>query len=174
MSDTLVSGLKTYGEIRTRIGVIIAVVVAICFCICGWSTVLAKDNHTAKTSGILSDVNCSAERCAATALYELSGASSPSPSSSPAPAPYKLTATWPLGAKNGDIVDVYYNPANPTDASAGPVPKWLGWTAIGVATLLILCSFLFMKFFSGLSNQGKAMVGGFQAAQNVSSFFRRN
>jgi hypothetical protein len=35
MADTLTTGLKTYGEIRTRIGVIVAVVVAICFCIFG-------------------------------------------------------------------------------------------------------------------------------------------
>ena len=168
MADTLTTGLKTYGEIRTRIGVIVAVVVAICFCIFGWITVLAKDKHTAKTSGILSNVNCSANTCTATALYGMSGSPSPSP------APYQFTTTWGAGMTEGKTVDVYYDPANPSDASTGPVPKWLGWTFIGCATFLILCSFLFMKFFSGLSNQGKAVVGGLQAASDISSFFRKN
>jgi hypothetical protein len=168
MSNSLTTGFKTYGEIRTRIGVIIAVVVAMCFCIFGWVTVLAKDKHTAKTSGILSNVNCSANTCTATALYGMAGAPAPSP------APYQFTSTWGSGMTDGKTVDVYYDPANPSDASAGPVPKWLGWTFIGIATLLILCSFLFMSFFSGLSNQGKAVVGGLQAASDVSSFFRKN
>ena len=168
MSNALTSGFKTYGEIRTRIGVIIAVVVAMCFCIFGWVTVLAKDKHTAKTSGILSNVNCSANTCTATALYGMAGAPAPSP------APYQFTSTWGSGMTDGKTVDVYYDPANPSDASAGPAPKWLGWTFIGIATLLILCSFLFMSFFSGLSNQGKAVVGGLQAASDVSSFFRKN
>lgn len=170
MADALTSGFKTYGEIRTRIGVIIAVVVAMCFCICGWMTVLAKDKHTAKTSGILSNVNCSANTCTATASYGMSGSPSPSPS----PAPYNFTSTWGAGMTDGKTVNVYYDPANPSDASVGPVPKLLGWTFIGVATLLILFSFLFMKFFSGLSNQGKAVVGGFEAASDVSSFFSKN
>ena len=170
MADAVTSGLKTYGEIRTRIGVIVAVVVAICFCIFGLITVTTKDNRTAKTSGILSNVNCSANTCTATALYGMSESPSPSPS----PAPYQFTSTWGAGVTEGKTVDVYYDPANPSDASAGPVPKWLGWTFIGVATLIFLFSFLFMKFFSGLSNQGKAVVGGFQAASDVSSFFRKN
>jgi len=182
MTDTVVSGLKTYGEIRTRIGVIIAMVTAICFCIFGWVIVMTKDTHTSKTTGILSDVNCSSNTCTATASYgpfevtylSSSSSSSPSPSPSPSPRQYKLMANWPIGSKNGDVVDVYYNPANPADAVTGPVPKWAGWAFIGVATFMILCSFLFMKFFSGLSNQGKAVVGGFQAAHNASSFFGRN
>ena len=170
MADALTSGFKTYGEIRTRIGLIVAVVVAICFCIFGWITVTAKDKHTAKTTGILSNVNCSANTCTATALYGMTGSPSPSPS----PAPYQFTSTWGAGMTEGKTVDVYYDPANPSDASAGPVPKWLGWTFIGVATLLILFSILFMKFFSGLSNQGKAAVGGLEAASDVMSFFRKN
>jgi hypothetical protein len=168
MADTLTSGLKTYGEIRTRIGVIVAVVVAICFCIFGWITVLAKDKHTAKTSGILSNVNCSENTCTATALYGMSGSPSPSP------APYQFTATWGAGMTEGKTVDVYYDPANPSDAITGPVPKWLGGAFIGCATFIILGSFLFMTFFSGLSNQGKAVVGGLQAASDISSFFRKN
>ena len=168
MTDALTSGFKTYGEIRTRIGVIVAVVVALCFCVFGWITVMAKDKHTVKTTGILSNVNCSSNTCTATALYGNSGAPSPSP------APYHFMSTWGPGVTNGKTVDVYYDPANPSDASGGPVPKWLGWTFIGVATLIILCSILFMKFFSGLSNQGKAVVGGLEAASDVSSFFSKN
>jgi hypothetical protein len=168
MADALTSGFKTYGEIRTRIGVFVAIVVAICFCVFGWVTVLSKDKHTAKTSGILSDASCSANTCTATALYGLTGVPSPSP------APYKFTSTWGAGMTNGRTVDVYYDPANPRDASAGPVPKWLGWTFIGIATLLVLCSILFMQFFSGLSNQGKAVVGGLEATSDVMSFLRKN
>ena len=168
MADALTSGFKTYGEIRTRIGVIVSLVVALCFCIFGWMMVLSKDKHTTKTSGILSDVNCSANTCTATALYGTSDASSPSP------APYQFTSSWGPGKTDGQTVDVYYDPANPSDASTGPVPKWLGWSFIGIATLLVLCSILFMKFFSGLSNQGKAVVGGLEAASDISSFFSKN
>lgn len=168
MADALTSGLKTYGEIRTRIGVFVAVVVAICFCIFGWITVTAKDKHTAKTTGVLSSVKCSSNICSATALYGPAGAPAPSP------APYRFTSTWGADATEGKTVDVYYDPANPSDASVGPVPKWLGWTFIGVATLILLFSYLFMKFFSGLSNQGKAVVGGLEATSDVMSFLKKN
>lgn len=167
MADAITSGLKTYGEIRTRIGVGIAVLISIIMCICGWLIVLKKEVHTSKTSGTLSDVNCSSNVCTATALYNTSAGS-------PSPAPYNFQGTWPANSTDGQIVDVYYNPSNPTDASQGPVPKGMGWAFIGIATIVIILAMLFMSFFSGLSNQGKAVVGGLEAAGNISSFFKRN
>jgi hypothetical protein len=168
MADAITSGLKTYGEIRTRIGVIVAVIVAICMCIFGWMIIVSKDKHTAITSSVLSDVSCSANTCTATALYSLAGSPAPSP------APYRFQATWPKGATNGQNVVLYYDPANPTDASLGPTPKAVGWGLVACATIIIILSILFMNFFSGLSNQGKAVVGGFEAASDVSSFFSKN
>lgn len=82
--------------------------------------------------------------------------------------------SWPINSKEGQAVTVYYDPANPTDASQGPVPKTIGWILIIVAVIIVAFSVLFMKFFSGLSNQGKALVGGFQAAGNISSLLRKN
>jgi hypothetical protein len=168
MADAITSGLKTYGEIRTRIGVIVAVVISICMCIFGWMIIISKNKHTTVTSGILSDVSCSANTCTATALYNLAGSPAPSP------APYRFQSTWPAGSTNGQDVVVYYDPLNPADASMGPTPKALGWGLVGCATIIIILSILFMKFFSGLSNQGKALVGGLQVAGDVSSFFSKN
>ena len=168
MADAITSGLKTYGEIRTRIGVIVAVVVSICMCIFGWIIIVRKNKHTTATSGILSDVACSANTCTATALYSLSGSPAPSP------VPFRFQGIWPAGSTNGQNVVLYYDPANPTDASMGPTPKALGWGLVVCATIIIILAILFMNFFSGLSNQGKAVVGGLQAAGDVSSFFSKN
>jgi hypothetical protein len=168
MADALTSGLKTYGEIRTRIGVGIAVIVSLCMCIFGWMIILGKDVHTVKTSGTLSEVNCTSNVCTATALYDTAGSTSPSP------APYRFQSSWPANSTEGQSVTVYYDPANPASASMGPVPKGMGWGLVGVATLIIIIAILFMTFFSSLSNQGKAVVGGFEAVSDVSSFFKRN
>jgi hypothetical protein len=168
MADAITSGLKTYGEIRTRIGVIVAAIVSICMCICGWMIIFSKDKHTATTSGILSDVACSSNACTATALYSTSGSPAPSP------APFRYQGTWPAGSTNGQNVILYYDPSNPSDASMGPVPKMFGWGLVVVATIIIIISILFMNFFSGLSNQGKAVVGGLQAVGDVSSFLHKN
>lgn len=168
MADALTTGLKTYGEIRTKIGVAVAVVVALVMCICGWMIVMKKETHTQQTTGTLTDVSCSSNVCTATALYSVGGSPAPSP------APYRLQANWPMSAKTGQSVPVYYNPANPSDASPGPVPKGFGWGLIACGAIVIILAYLFMKFFSRLSNQGKAVVGGLEAAQNLSSLFSKN
>ena len=168
MADALTTGLKTYGEIRTRIGVIIACVVALCMCICGWMIILGKNKNTVQTTGTLSDVNCTSNACTATALYDTVGSPSPSP------APYRFLSSWPANSTEGQNVTVYYDPANPASASMGPIPKGVGWGLVGFATLIIIIAILFMKFFSGLSNQGKAVVGGVEAVHDVSSFFKGN
>jgi uncharacterized membrane protein len=172
MANALTSGLKTYGEVRTKIGVAVAVFVSIIFLIIGIVILTRKDKHTSQTTGILSNVSCSSNACSATALYNPSG--SPEPSPSPSPSPYTLMGSWPINSKEGQAVTVYYDPANPSDASQGPVPKMVGWILIVVAIIIVAFSVLFMKFFSGLSNQGKALVGGFQAAGNISSFLSKN
>ena len=167
MADALTSGLKTYGEIRTKIGVFVAVLFAIIFYIIGGIILAKKDTHTVKASAILSDVSCTSNGCSATATYNVSGAAAPSPSS------YTLNGNWPPNSKNGQSVTVYYDPKNPADVVQG-INKFIGWILIGVATFILLFSLLFLKFFSSLSNQGKAVVGGFQAVGNISSFFGRN
>lgn len=167
MANAITTGLKTYGEIRTRIGVIVAFIVAICMCFFGWMIILSKDTRTATTTGTLSGVLCSSNVCTATALYDVSGAPSPSP------APYSLQGTWPMNSREGQSVTVYYDPANPSSASTGPVPKAFGWGLVICATLIILLSILFMKFFSSLSNEGKAVVGGVQAVGNISSLLTK-
>jgi len=166
MADALTTGLKTYGEIRTRIGVGIAVVIALCMCVCGWMIILSKDVHTKKTSGTLSEVKCTSNACTATALYSTPGA--------PSPSPYKFQTSWPANAKEGQSVPIYYDPANPSSASRGPIPKGFGWGLVGGAIFIIVISLLFMQFFSSLSNQGKAVVGGAQAFGNAVAFFRKN
>ena len=198
MANALTSGLKTYGEIRTRIGVVVAIIVSIVFCIAGWIIVATKDKHTAQTTGNLTNVVCSSNECKAVAVYYLPNTTStytpeslsptpsplsapaPTPSQAPAPAPssdlvkYSYSGTWPINSKEGQSVTIYYDPTNPSDATSGAIPKIMGWGFIGCATLVIILSILFMKFFSGLSNEGKAIVGGFEAAGNISSLLRRN
>lgn len=168
MANALTSGLKTYGEIRTRIGVVVAVIVALCMCIFGWMIIVGKDTHTQKTTGTLSNVSCTSNTCTGTALYNLVGSPSPSP------APYSFQTNWPANSKDGQSVDVYYDPANPASASAGPVPKGVGWGLVGCATLIIILAILFMTFFSSLSNQGKAAVGGLEAVGDISSLLSKN
>jgi len=159
----MADALKTYGEIRTRVGVIVTGIVAMCMCICGWMIILGKDTRTAKTPGTLSNVECTSNACTATALYSVSGS----------PAPYSFQGTWPLNSKENQNITVYYDPANPVSASTGSVPKGFGWGLVICATLIILISILFMNFFSGLSNQGKAVVGGLAVAGDISSLLSK-
>ena len=169
MANALTTGLKTYGEVRTKIGVFVAVLFAIIFYVIGGIILTSKDTMTATTTGTLTNVVCSSNACTATALYNTAGAA-PSPSS----APYSIQSSWPANSKEGQAVTIYYDPANPTRASSGPVPKWVGWALVGFATVIIIFSLLFMKFFSSLSNKGKAVVGGFEAFGNISSLLSKN
>jgi hypothetical protein len=131
--------------------------------------ILGKDTRTQKTTGILTKVSCSANTCTGTALYSLTGAPSPAPS----PAPFSLQTTWPMNSRDGQTVTVYYDPANPANASTGPIPKGLGWGLVILAALIVLIAILFMNFFSGLSNQGKAVVGGLEAVGDISSLLSK-
>jgi hypothetical protein len=69
---------------------------------------------------------------------------------------------------------VRYDPANPADAANGMSDQKGGWFFLICGVLLMMCAFLIYAFFSSLSNNGKAIVGGVQAASDVSSLLYKN
>lgn len=163
--SALTTGLSAYGKFRTYSGAVVAVLVSLSMCFIGGYLIKNPDKHTATVQGTVKE--------ASTAKDDKGNPT------------YFITGEYNIGGKvyavsgqtdqlynKGQTITVYYDPANPGSAVLKPVPSWLGWALIGVATLVGCGSIGFAYFFSGLSNTGKATVGGFEAAGNALRFLR--
>jgi hypothetical protein len=69
---------------------------------------------------------------------------------------------------------VRYDPANPADAANGMSDQKGGWFFLICGILVMLCAYIIYAFFSSLSNNGKAIVGGVQAASNLTGLLSKN
>jgi hypothetical protein len=163
--SALTSGLGAYGKFRTYSGAVVAVLISFSLCLIGGYLIKNPDKHTASVQGTVKE---------ATTVKNEKG----NPS-------YSIVGEYNIGGKvyavsgqtdkiynKGQAITVYYDPANPGYATLNPVPKWMGWSLIGSASLLTCCAVGFAIFFSQLSNTGKATVGGIQATGNLLSFLR--
>jgi len=163
--SALTTGLGAYGKFRTYSGAVVAVIISLSLCVAGGYMIKNPDKHTASVQGTVKE---------ATTAKDANG----NPS-------YSIVGEYNIGGKvysvsgqtdhiynKGQAITVYYDPVNPGSAVLKPYPKWLGWAMIGGATLVSILAVGFAVFFSGLSNTGKATVGGLQAAGNAFSFLR--
>ena len=163
--STLTTGLGAYGKFRTYSGAVVAVIISLSLCLLGGYLIKNPDKHTASVQGTVKD---------ATTAKDANG----NPT-------YSIIGEYNIGGKvyavsgqtdqiynKGQAITVYYDPANPGSGILKPVPKWMGWSLIGIASLISCCAVGFAIFFSQLSNTGKATVGGLQAAGNALSFLR--
>jgi hypothetical protein len=160
--SALTSGLGAYGKFRTYSGAVVAVIISLSLCLLGGYLIKNPDKHTASVQGTVKE---------ATAVKDSKGNS--------------IIGEYTVGGKvyavsgqtnqiynKGQAITVYYDPANPGSAVLQPVPKWMGPSLMGLASLLTCCAVGFAIFFSQLSNTGKATVGGLQAAGNALSFLK--
>jgi hypothetical protein len=163
--SAITTGLGAYGKFRTYSGAVVAVIISLSLCVLGGYLIKNPDKHTASVQGTVKE---------ATTAKDANGVVT-----------YSVVGEYNIGGKvysvsgqtdqiynKGQVITVYYDPANPGSAVLKPYPKWLGPTLIGVASLITCLAVGFAYFFSTLSNTGKATVGGLQAAGNAWSFFR--
>ena len=163
--SALTTGLGAYGKFRTYSGVVVAVIISLSLCLFGGHLIKNPDKHTASVQGTVKEA--------------------PSVKDDKGNSTYSIVGEYNVGGKvysvsgqtdqiynKGQAITVYYDPANPGSGILKPVQKWMGPSLIGLAFLLAFCAVGFAIFFSGLSNTGKATVGGIQAAGNVWSIFR--
>lgn len=158
--------LKLYGQFRVWSGVIVLTCVAISCCTAGGYIWTHPEKRTSKTTGTVSSVNCFQQKdgpqCSGNVAYSVDSK------------PYTIRATWNKTITNGMMVDVYYDPKNPSQGTVNPVPKALGPGLISGGACLVLCAVVIGMVFSSLGNQGKAVVGGAAAASDAYSIFSRN
>ena len=163
--DTVKGGLSTYGKFRTYSGVVVAVIVALCFIIFGIFLVTRKDTKTAKVNGSITSQSCSTDNppvCSGVITYTVNSKT------------YTINGTWGTGRSVGQSEIVRYDPANPADAANGMSDQKGGWFFLLCGVFVMLCALLIYTIFSGLSNNAKAVVGGVQAASNLSGLLSRN
>jgi hypothetical protein len=163
--DTVKGGLSTYGKFRTYSGVIVAVIVGLCFIIFGIFLVTRKDTKKANVNGSITSQSCTTDKppvCSGVITYTVNSKT------------YTINGTWGTGRSVGQSEIVRYDPAKPEDAANGMSDQKGGWFFLICGVLLMLCAYLIYAFFSSLSNNGKAIVGGVQAASDVSSLLFKN
>lgn len=122
--------------------------------------------HTAKVQGKYSDVNCVLPtQCTSTVTYQ------PPCSSNNTCNTYTLSDTF--GAiKNGDSVEVRYDPKNPSDGTAKPpLTKTIGWVFIAVSIVFFLISFFAGRAYSQSSNNNRQKYSRVAAAMGAMSYF---
>ena len=163
--DTVKGGLSTYGKFRTYSGVVIAVIVGLCFIIFGIFLVTRKDTKTANVNGSITSQSCTTDKppvCSGVITYSVNSKD------------YTINGTWGTGRSVGQSEIVRYDPAKPEDAANGMSDQKGGWFFLICGVLLMLCAYLIYAFFSSLSNNGKAVVGGVQAVSDLSGLLSKN
>jgi hypothetical protein len=158
--DTVKGGLSTYGKLRTYSGVVIAVIVGLCFIIFGIFLITRKDTKTANVSGSIKSQTCTTDKppvCSGEIAYAVNSKT------------YTINGTWGAGKTIGQTENVRYDPAKPEDAANGMSDQKGGWMFLVCGFLMMLISYLIYVVFSGLSNNAKALVGGVEAASDLSS-----
>ena len=163
--DTVKGGLSTYGKFRTYSGVVVAVIVGLCFIIFGIFLVTRKDTKTATVNGSITSQSCTTDKppvCSGVITYTVNSKT------------YTINGTWGTGRSVGQSEIVRYDPANPADAANGMSDQKGGWFFLVCGVLLMLIAYMIYAFFSSLSNNGKAVVGGVEAASDLASLLSKN
>lgn len=90
---------------------------------------------------------------------------------------YKGEVTYASGKINGDFgnkayavgdsIDVFVDPANPSDAILNPLIKSVGYILMLLGCFMACVAVLVAFIFSTLSETGQAVVGGVQGATNL-------
>jgi len=126
--DQAYTGLAEIGKIRTQIGMVFVVCLALSLCASGGVTINAslKDKHTATSPVTLSGTTCTSNTCTSVATYTVSG--------------HQYTFNgYTTGNPVPQMNTVSYDPANPGDAEQGKPSVVFGIGLIVGAILLILC-----------------------------------
>jgi flagellar basal body-associated protein FliL len=163
--DSVKGGLSTYAKFRTYSGVIVMVIVALCFIVFGIFLVTRKDTKTANTSGTIKTQSCTTDKppvCSGTIEYSVNGQT------------YTINGTWGTGRSVGQSENVRYDPGKPADGANGMSDQKGGWLFLVCGLILMLVAYLIYMFFSSLSNNAKAVVGGVEAASDVMGLISKN
>ena len=131
MADAVYGGLAAFGQLRAKLGLACAVCIGLAMIGSGGFLINStiQDKHKETASATLAK-NCPAPApiCQATASYTVNGKA------------YTLTNEWAQPVPTS--VPVYYDPANPGDATYQKPSVIPGAVLIGIAILLIACAYL--------------------------------
>jgi len=151
--SSLKSVASAYGSYQGYGMALIFILVSICLCGVGASTVKNPDTqHTGTASATLSNVTCDQngknKQCDFTANYTVDSK------------PYSFATRGPYPKNNGQTMPVYYNPASPADVQQSPpMDSNTGKMEIGAGVVLFIIGCLIAYFMSQASNNTKAIIG---------------
>lgn len=159
--STLKSAASTYGSFQGYGLAIGMIIISMCLCGFGASTIKNPDTkHTGTATATLANVTCDKsggdKHCDVTANYTV------------ATKPYSLSVRIPCCKNNGETIPVYYDPANPADAqSTAVLDGKSGGLMIGCGFLMFIIGCLVAYFMSQASNNTKALIGGASLLSSV-------
>lgn len=157
-TDTVYTGLATFGRIRVIIMTVILSLISMALLIGGVYMTISKKNYASATA-VLSNVQCSPPNsqgqinCNFTVTYTVDGKTFSKSISQMNSNP--LT--------DGSVIDIFYNPQNPSEIYIGDyAPSKTGWiliiSAIALGLLTALIYFLTMKYKPFAAVEGAAGV----------------
>ena len=157
-TDTVYSGLATFGRIRVIILTIVMSIVSIGMLIGGIYMTVSKKNYN-QTTAVLSNVQCSPPNtqgqmtCTFTATYSVNDKTFTK----------NLSQQVSTALTNGSVIDIFYNTQNPSEISIGDIsPSKMGWiliaSAIGLGLLTALIFYLTMKYKAFAAVEGVAGI----------------
>jgi len=121
-----------------------------------------NDKHSKQTTMSLSNISCDPKNCYATGNYSVNDSS------------YDIPVQYQV-ADNSKHNVVYYDPNNPSDGTTKKLPGWVGFTFMGIGSLLLLIAIGFTIFAMNSDSSTRGTAGGILFGMNaVSSFTSRN
>ena len=154
--STVYSGLSTFGRINSDINLIIFSVVGIIFFIVGIFVAKHNSRHTEYINAdIIAIQLCTTKNCTVTVGYNVNGK--------------RYTATVNTNSPNVTLnssMGIYYDPNNPSDVTLTPLPKWLGYTFIGIGITLPIIAYI-MYYFTHKSKEFAAVQGGLSLMNDI-------
>jgi hypothetical protein len=152
-SSKIYSGLATYGKVTSIMSTIIATLISIPFIALGIYFLRKHNNYTTVSQGVVENVNCTEivtpstntvtkmpniqYDCTMNVKYDIKKTS------------YNVQTHTTNSAKyqNGQKIDVYVDPTNPTHISLNPVNyKMMGLLFIGIPVLILIIAYVSLYF----------------------------
>ena len=163
VGNAVYGGLATYGKINVIIGSIISAIIVFALLIIGIKLVFKKNTQTKLIEGTVSNVATRQSGSATYTTYTINY-----------PVDNKQYAIQGSGnASNGQIINVLYDPSNPSDArSASSMSNHtLGSILIGVGLIVALLTGLSL-YFTLKYKEFAAIEGGMAAAGQLGNIIR--
>jgi hypothetical protein len=167
-ADNIYSDAASLGRLKAFIGLIIGCIISFIVFIVGLSKIFSRNKHTMAVKATITKIiqcqSLDSKQTSYECMIDLSYTVNDTP--------YNISTfstTGPSEKQVGQILNVYYDPSNPSSVSSYSKSddKTLGWSMIGFSLLIVGMAY----FFWWLTNRYKFFAAA-EGAHTVSQLFR--